>query len=249
MNLIPSLSGSHLRTYETIFQHPISHNLEWRSVRSLLERIGQVTEETNGHLKVTLNGQSLSLARPHSKDLAGTEELLALRHFLERSGTTPAETNGANVHWLLVIDHQVARVFHAELEGAIPIRILPHDPQEHFQQAQGAKDFSHGKEKPNLMHFFEPIAKILMGDAPVLVFGTGTGSSSEMDLFIAWSKLHHPELAQRIVGSVVVNENHLTEAELLAKAREFYAHLANPKSYRREHSVPGRPRESRLERR
>ena len=26
------LSGSHKRTYKTIFQHPISHNLDWRAV-------------------------------------------------------------------------------------------------------------------------------------------------------------------------------------------------------------------------
>jgi hypothetical protein len=44
-----------------------------------------------------------------------------------------------------------------------------------------------------------------------------------MDQFVAWLKLHHPELAKRIIGSLVVDEPHLIDGQLLAKAREFYA--------------------------
>jgi len=44
-----------------------------------------------------------------------------------------------------------------------------------------------------------------------------------MDQFVAWLKLHHPKLAKRIIGSLVADEHHLTEGQLLAKAREFYA--------------------------
>jgi hypothetical protein len=47
-----------------------------------------------------------------------------------------------------------------------------------------------------------------------------------MDQFVAWLKLHHPELAKRIIGSLVVDEHHLTEGQLLAKAREFYSNGA-----------------------
>jgi hypothetical protein len=39
-----------------------------------------------------------------------------------------------------------------------------------------------------------------------------------------WLKTHHPELAVRVVGSVVVDEQHLSDDQLLAKAREFHAH-------------------------
>jgi hypothetical protein len=44
-----------------------------------------------------------------------------------------------------------------------------------------------------------------------------------MDQFVAWAKLHRPEVAGRIIGAVVVNEHHATTDQLLAKAREFYA--------------------------
>jgi hypothetical protein len=87
---------------------------------------------------------------------------------------------------------------------------------------------SRGKEKPDPNTFFEPVAKALQGTGELLVFGTGTGKSSEMEQFVAWLGLHHPELARRIIGSVVVDEHHLTESQLLAKAREFYATARKP---------------------
>jgi hypothetical protein len=89
VNPTSSLTGHHLRTYQTLFQHPISHNLEWHAVHSLLGRLGQVTEEPNGHLKVTRNGQVLVLHQPRTKDVSEKEEIMALRHFIERSEPVP----------------------------------------------------------------------------------------------------------------------------------------------------------------
>ena len=95
--LKPPLTGSHLRTYNTIFQHPISHNLDWHSVRTLLGELGQVAMEPNGNLKVTRNGQTLVLHPPHHKD-AEPAEVMTLRHFLERSEAIPPETNTPKSH-------------------------------------------------------------------------------------------------------------------------------------------------------
>jgi hypothetical protein len=219
----PSLTGSHLRTYQTIFQHPISHNLEWRAVHTLLGKLGQMTAEANGNFKVTRNGQTLVLHPPRTKDVSEPEEIMALRHFLEQSAASPASAAETEAHWLLVIDHQEARIFRSEMDGALPRRILPHDPDDYFRHAANSRNFSRGREKPDPNSFFEPVAKALAAGGRILVFGTGTGMSSEMDQFIAWAKQHHPELAARIVGMQVVDEHHLTESQLLAKAREFYA--------------------------
>ena len=38
----PRLTGSHLRTYKTIFQHPISHNLGWHDVHELSATSGRL---------------------------------------------------------------------------------------------------------------------------------------------------------------------------------------------------------------
>jgi len=226
MNSTAPLTGSHLRTYNTIFQHPVSHNLEWRHVHALLRELCQVEEEHNGNLKVTRNGQTLVLHPPRTKDVAETEELMALRHFLERSELTAPAMNGGLTHWLLVIDHHVARLFRSEIHGSVPQRLLPHEPDEFFRHAQNSQNLSRGKEKPDPNSFFGPVAKALLTGGPILVFGTGTGTSSEMEQFISWARLHHPDLAGRIMGSLVVDENHLTDDQLLAKAREFYANHA-----------------------
>ena len=69
------LTGSHLRTYQAIFQHPISHNLGWREVHALFRHIGKVEEEPNRSLKVTRNGQILVLHPSRTKDVAETAEL------------------------------------------------------------------------------------------------------------------------------------------------------------------------------
>ena len=219
------LTGSHQRTFDRIFQHPISHNLEWRDVHALLGEMGDVAKEHNGSLKVTRNGQTLVLHPTRNKDVTEMEEVMKLRHFLERSETAAPQIDETEIHWLLVIDHHEARIFRSEIAGATPQRILPVEPEDYFRHAHNSKATARGQEKPDPNTFFEPVAKVLQAAGPILVFGTGTGTSSEMEQFIAWMKNHHPELAKRIVGSLVVDEHHLTEGQLLAKAKDFYANL------------------------
>jgi hypothetical protein len=102
----PKLSGSHLRTHQTIFRHPASHNLQWRAIYALFRRLGRVETEPNGNLKVTLNGQNLVLHPSRTKDVAETGELLGLRHFLEKSASIESSKMESEQRWLLVIDHR-----------------------------------------------------------------------------------------------------------------------------------------------
>ena len=224
MNSTSLLTGSHLRTYNTIFQHPISHNLKWHDVHALFGQLGKVEEEANGNMKVTRNGQTLVLHPHRAKDVSETEEVMVLRHFIEQSETMPQqESQEMETHWLVVIDHHEARLFRSEMHGAIPQQILPHKPEDYFRHAHNSKDFSRGQEKPDPNSYFEPVARALSAGGKFLIFGTGTGMSSEMDQFISWLKVHHHELSKQMIGSQVVDEYHLTEDQLLAKAREFYA--------------------------
>jgi hypothetical protein len=223
MNSTAPLTGSHLRTYNTIFQHPVSHNLSWLDVHALFRHIGRVEIEPNGNLKVTRSGQTLVLHAPRTKDVAATDELMALRHFLERSEPTPLAVIKADPHWLVVIDHHEARIYRSFEPGAVPQQIRPHVPEDYFRHAHNSKDFSRGQEKPEPNSFFEPVAGVLNGAGKILVFGSGTGTSSEMEQFAAWLQESRPELAKRVVGTVVVDEHHVTEAQLLAKARDFFS--------------------------
>jgi hypothetical protein len=218
-----TLTGSHLRTYNSIFQHPVSHNLEWRNVRTLFEHIAEVVEQPNGNLKVTRNGQSMVLHTPRTKDVAEVEELMDIRHFLKRSETPAPDAAAAEAHWLVVIDHHEARIYRSEMSGTLPERILPHEPSDFFRHAHNSKDFSRGKEKPDPNSFFEPVASALKQAGRILLFGTGKGTSSEMEQFVGWLGTHHADIASRVLGSVVIDEHHLSEAQILLKAREFYS--------------------------
>jgi hypothetical protein len=221
-----SLTGSHLRTFNTIFQHPVSHNLEWRAVRALMGRLGEVTEEPNGNLRVERNGKSLVIHKHRTKDVAEVEELMVLRHFIEGSEGAQAGPPADEAQWLLVIDHHEARIFRTEMKDAVPERVAPHEPEDFFRHAHNSKDFARGREKPDPNSYFEPVAGALSGGGPILIFGAGTGTASEMEQFVAWLGRHHPDVARRVIGSQVVDENHMTDGQLLAKAREFHAAAA-----------------------
>jgi hypothetical protein len=221
------LTGSHRRTYDTIFQHPVSHNLGWRDVHALFRHLGEIEEESNGNLKVMRNGHVLVLHAPRTKDVAETTELMALRHFLELSETAVPNGERPVAQWLVVIDHHEARIYRSVAVGAVPQQIRPHAGDEFSRHSPQAAELSRDREAFHPNRFFEPVAAVLNGAGEILIFGSGTGASSEMEQFTAWLKQRRPEVARRIVGSVVIDERHLSEAQVLAHAREIYAKPAS----------------------
>jgi len=223
MNSTTPLTGAHLRTYETIFQHPVSHTLGWQEVHALFRHVGHVEADPDGCLKVTRNGEELILHAPRTKEVGEAHEVLALRHFLERSEKRAAITVEHVAEWLVVINHHEARIYRSTAPGAVAQQIRPHASDDSRRSAPTDKDFSRGRSTPDHARFFEPVAALLNGAGKILLCGSGKGTSSEMEQFAAWLKKHRPEVAKRIVGTEVVDEHHLTEAQLLAKAREFYA--------------------------
>jgi hypothetical protein len=216
------LSGSHRSTYDAMFQHPVARNLHWREVRSMLDAVASVVEEHNGNLKVTRNGQVLLLQRPR-KSITEVQEIMDIRRFLERSGDAPAAPAADGTHLLIVIDHREARIYKAELSGSVPQRVVPYDPHGFGRYLHYVQNDSNGQRRPESASFYESVAKTLHGARAILVFGSGTGASSAMEQLLAQLKQHHPDLAGRVIASVAVDEAHLTENQLLAKAREFFA--------------------------
>ncbi len=219
------LNGSHKRTFDHVFQHPLAHNLEWRDVWSMFGAMHdtQAVEEPNGNLRVTRNGETLVLHRPKHKDLADAEELMQVRHFLEKSETKAPASAATGTHLLVVIDHRQARIYSAELKDSIPHKIVPYDPFGFGRDLHYNQDDSNGQRKPEQKSFYEAIAKTLGGAQKILLFGTGTGGSSAMDVLLADLKKHHHDTAAKVVGSVTIDEHHLTDNQLLAQARELFA--------------------------
>ncbi len=87
------LNNHHRRTVEEIFAHPTSANIEWHDVVSLLEAVGEVTEEHNGKLKVSLGPETEVIHPPRGKDV--DKGLVAdLRRMLTEAGFAPNGSAG-----------------------------------------------------------------------------------------------------------------------------------------------------------
>jgi hypothetical protein len=81
--------NSHQRdTLAHIFRHPLSHNVEWHSVVSLLEAVGTVHETNKGHMLVTIGTDTETFEPARHKDL-DAEQLANLRRLLKKAGYGP----------------------------------------------------------------------------------------------------------------------------------------------------------------
>jgi hypothetical protein len=189
----------------------------------MLSALAEVTEEHGGNVKFTRNGQSLIVHPPVRKDFSDVHELMQIRHFLERSATPAQPSISDGFHLLVVIDHREARIFKTELHGSVPQRIAPFDPHGSHRHLHHVDKDSDGQRKPELKAFYESVAQTLGGAEKILIFGSSTGSSSAMDYLLAELKRNYPQVAGRVVGTVVVNEQHMSDDQLLAAARSFYA--------------------------
>ncbi len=83
------LTGHHRATVEKIFQHPVSHNIQWHDVVSLLRSVADVTEEHDGRYKVTMAGETETLDAPSGHDV-GEQMVVDLRRMLTGAGIAPA---------------------------------------------------------------------------------------------------------------------------------------------------------------
>jgi hypothetical protein len=90
----PTLSHHHRATVEQIFSHPSSANIRWRSVRSLLESIGDTREGKNGKLTVTLGDETEGIERPPGKDI-DQQLIVDLRRMLRAAGYAPEDRHAS----------------------------------------------------------------------------------------------------------------------------------------------------------
>jgi hypothetical protein len=220
------LSGRHRHTYEAIFRHPTAHNLEWHDVRSLLAAVADLTEAHNGAIKVARNGQIIKLPASAHKDVASVDEVLAIRHFLEKlSETTETSTVAAGAELVVVIDHHEAKIYRTVSREAVPARFEPYDPHGFGRHLRSENPETSGRREPERKSFYEAIAATLRGADAIVIFGAGTGESSATEHLLAELKHHHRDLVPHIIGSFVVDEHHQTEGQLLAQAREAFEHF------------------------
>lgn len=220
------LTGSHQSTYNAVFQHPVARNLAWVDVRSMLIALADVVQENDDVLKITRHGKTLAVRRPYRKGMGDIEELMKIRHFLEQSAVAPESQVLDGVHVLVAIDHRLARIYRTDVRGSVPQRIVPYDPTGSGRHLHYVENDSNGQRRPEPKGFYDSVAKALQGVEMILVYGSGTGASSAMRQLLVELGKYHRDIANHVVGSFVVNGQHITENQLLAKAREFYAQVA-----------------------
>jgi hypothetical protein len=83
------LDSHHRDTLRKIFQHPASHNIEWRAVLSLLEAVGTVSRHRDGKVAVKVGNEEEFLEPPAGKDI-DVQMVVDLRRILGNAGYRPA---------------------------------------------------------------------------------------------------------------------------------------------------------------
>jgi hypothetical protein len=235
------LDHHHRRTAEAILSHPVSHNIEWRDVLSLLEAIGDVTEEHNGKVKVGVGGETETFHRPAGKDIS-EQMVVDLRRMLRAAGITEAglherldvsseppatEPQG---HAILVINYHGADIYPTDATTGAPTRIVPEDPRGRLRTMHHKANNPEGWYGRIEESWYAELARALRPAAEVLVIGNGKGHSNGMLQFTQYLAEHDHDLMKRIVGSVESDDEDLTEAKILALARNFYGD-SSPRDY------------------
>ncbi len=83
------MGHKHQRTLEAIFHEPISGNLHWRDVESLLNHLDARIEPGHGaRMRVVLNGIEGTLRRPHHSGVCTKQDVRHLREYLASAGVT-----------------------------------------------------------------------------------------------------------------------------------------------------------------
>lgn len=85
------MSHKHENLVRAIFHDPVSANIHWREIESLLHHLGAEVEQLSGaRLRVRLNRHEGILHRPHHGNTLGRQDIQHLREFLGHARVTPS---------------------------------------------------------------------------------------------------------------------------------------------------------------
>jgi hypothetical protein len=87
-----AMSHKHEQLLRTIFHDPISCNIHWREIESLLSHVGADIEQLSGaRIRVKLNGAEGILHRPHHGNTLDRSAVRHLREYLAHARMTPSQ--------------------------------------------------------------------------------------------------------------------------------------------------------------
>jgi hypothetical protein len=225
---LSGMSGSERKTLETLFAHPLSHNLKWKDAKRLFETLGSVEEKAKNEFSFRIGREHHVMGKPSSKDLTSTD-VMELRHFAARAGwsgdsySRPASQPDPDQPSLLVaMDHHEARIYQIDITSIDVSKhvIRPYDPH-HFLHHLTHKDQSReqGQRAPEDITYYEGVAQAVSTGGRIILLSHGKGKSSAGHHFTEYLSSHHRETYQRIVCELDIDLSHLTEEQLLEMGR------------------------------
>ena len=78
------------KTLESIFKDPVSANIVWRDIESLLNALGcEITEGSGSRVRLALSGIRAVFHRPHPDPNTDRGAVKSMRRFLTEAGIQP----------------------------------------------------------------------------------------------------------------------------------------------------------------
>jgi hypothetical protein len=246
------MKHQHLETLQALYAHPLQHGLRSSRVEALLVSLGADLEQLSGHrLQVQLPDGSttwLHAAQGSHHPCLDAEAVLRLRRLLQAAGITPdhPDATAASVRGdqgrrlVLRLDHRCATLWtlqhsgEAELVETSLVAAGELWASDQNLSHRHERDIA-GQRAPLDHAYLEQLsARIAEADA-VLLLGHGHGQADVRGLLLRHLRGHHPELLERIVGVVALDDTALSDGQLLALAQEHFGNLP----HRRPLVVPG----------
>lgn len=238
----------HLDTLQALFAHPLRHGVRASRVEALCRALGaEVTELADHRLRIRMPSGAETWIRSgcgrRQPDL-DAEAVLRLRRFLEQIGVSPEHPQPPSLgvrgdqsrRLVLHLDHHHTDVFRLEGEVVEHAVLRPHGVWGSGENLTHRHDRDlAGQRAPRDHAYLNAITAALAEADAVLLLGHGRGESDLRQVLLRHLERHHPDLLPRIVGIERLDDGGLSDAELLAVAREHFGNIP----HRRPLVIPG----------
>lgn len=251
------MTFQHQDTLEALYAHPLRHNIRWDHLVGLWQSIGGEIER--------LDQQRLRLRLPDGNEtwmhhavgrhhaVLSADDVLRIRHLLQRAGITAdhpigsaAPDRGDLARRLVIrLDYRGADVYWLIGETVDHTTLQPHGLWGTEQNLTHRHDRDLAGQRAPIDHdYLHRLTLTLDGADRVLLLGHGHGEANVMHTFLDHLRHHRPDLLHRIGATEVLDDSALSDAQLLARAREYFGNVPR----RRPLTIPGQPVREGLER-
>lgn len=233
----PKLHKNALHGLRLVFRHPVSHDLKWTDINSVLKDAGATYTVSAHHREhVELNG--VTRVFNTTKANLETKDVLNVRHFLLQAllpdqpadplHTKPTATvitkpdGTSEKSALLVMDNEKATFYRL---WVVPLDKREPDPEgavteikhlvtaEDYGHSHGKKDIEHGHSRhphtsdTEYHDYFNRVAVLLADVDKLLLVGHGGGHSFIAEIFAKYLNKNKPMLGHKIIGLHAVKQD------------------------------------------